>query len=235
VPARRPSTPRDLSLTLAHLARVARAAEDPGPNPGLTPLDDAGMDRAADAFLAARGDGPFWVFAYGSLIWNPAFDHVETRRAVAHGWRRSFCMHMTRWRATPDRPGLMLALERGGACVGVAYRMPDDDPHGRMVRLLKREVAYVESLSWQRWLPLRTSDGPIRALTFYCAPRHDPDFVRLPVETKAARIAHAVGHAGGNAEYLFNTVRHLEELGIHDRYLWRLQALVAAEIDAIDD
>jgi cation transport protein ChaC len=73
------------------------------------------------------------------LIWNPGFDHVEARRGIVHGWRRSLCIHITNWRGTPETPGLMLGLAPGGACSGVAYLMPEDDPEGRMLRLLRRE------------------------------------------------------------------------------------------------
>jgi cation transport protein ChaC len=225
--------PRVLALTPGHVARVFREEADPGPTLRFTPLTDAGMEAAAADLLASKPPGPFRVFAYGSLIWNPAFEHVEARRVVAQGWRRAFCLQITRWRATPAEPGLMLALARGGACTGVAYRMPDDDPEGRMLRLLRREVSYREDLPWLRWLRVRDRTETFFALAFYCAPPGDPDVVHLDLDAQAARLARAVGHAGSCAEYLRNTVEHLEALGIHDRYLWRLQALVAAEIEAL--
>jgi cation transport protein ChaC len=152
---------------------------------------------------------------------------------MVHGWRRSFCIHITNWRATPEEPGLMLALERGGACTGVAYRMPEDDPHGRMLRLLRREMASHEDVPWLRWVTVRGSAGPVRALAFYCTPRQDPDIVRLPRDAQARRLARAVGFKGSCAEYLHHTVAHLEALGIHDRYLWEMQARVAEEIDRL--
>ena len=111
--------------------------------------------------------------------------------------------------------------------------MPGDDPHGRMLRLLKREISYHVDLPWLRWLTVRANGAAFRALAFYCAPAQDDDLVHLSLQAQAARIARAVGHSGSCAEYLRNTVSHLEALGIRDRYLWRLQALVAAEIDAM--
>lgn len=224
---------RRLALTRTHVARVARDVPDPGPSARYARLTDDDLGALAHRLLAENAGAPFWVFAYGSLIWKPAFERVAMRSCVAHGWRRSFCLNMLNWRATPEQPGLMLALERGGACSGVAYRMPDDDPHGRMLRLLKREVSYHEDIPWLRWLNVRAREGVFRALAFYCAPQGDEDFVRLPVAEQAARLARAVGHGGSCAEYLLNTVEHLEALGIRDRYLWRLQDLVAAEIDAM--
>lgn len=102
-----------------------------------------------------------------------------------------------------------------------------------MLRLLRREVLYHEDIPWLRWLTLRAGGEVFRALTFYCAPEDDPDVLRLPFDEQAARLARAVGPVGSCAEYLHNTVAHLEELGIRDSYLWALQAQVAAEIDLL--
>ncbi|MFO1203673.1 MAG: gamma-glutamylcyclotransferase, partial [Tabrizicola sp.] len=177
--------------------------------------------------------GAFWIFAYGSLIWKPEFEHVEARRGRVHGWRRSFCLGIRDWRATPDQPGLMLALERGGSCTGVAYRLPGDDPQGRMLRLLKREIDFHESIPWLRWVTVHAAEVSVRALAFYCAPDGHPWVERLAADEQARRLALAVGYVGSCAEYLYNTVSHLEALGIRDRYLWNLQARVAAEIDSL--
>ncbi len=227
------AAPRQLSLSEAHLARVARAVPDPGQSSRYSQLTDLELDGLARRLLAENNGAPFWLFAYGSLIWKPAFDHVAALPCVAHGWRRSFCLNIQNWRATPDQPGLMLALEKGGACSGVAYQMPDDDPQGRMLRLLRREISYHVDVPWLRWLTVRAQGRAFRAFAFYCAPREDQDYVRLPVAEQAARLARAVGHVGSCAEYLRNTVAHLEALGIRDSYLWKLQKLVAAEIDAL--
>jgi cation transport protein ChaC len=226
---------RPLALTPAHLARVAREVPAPTGPPRYSTLSDAEMEALAQRLLDELAGGQFWIFAYGSLIWKPAFDFAEARRALAHGWRRSFCLNLQGWRATPEVPGLMLALEPGGACAGMAYRLPDDTPHDRMLRLLRREVSSHVDLPWLRWLRVRTGGGTIRALTFYCAPREpDPDLMRLPMTEQARRLARAVGPVGSCAEDLHSTVDHLEALGIRDRYLWTLQAMVAAEIDRLE-
>jgi cation transport protein ChaC len=128
----------------------------------------------------------------------------------------------------------MLGLEPGGSCVGVAYRMPDDSTFDRMLRLLRREIAFHVHLSELRWLRVRVGDETIRALTFCCAAREpDSALIRLPLDEQARRLARAVGPAGSCAAYLHSTVEHLEEMGIRDRYLWQLQAMVAAEIDGM--
>lgn len=224
-------TRRTLSLTPDHLARVAREVPEPAQYryPDLT---EAEWTELIDSKTAELGQQPFWIFAYGSLIWNPAFDHIEARRGVAHGWRRSFCLHLTSWRGTNEEPGLMLALDRGGSCTGMLYRLPDTDTRGHMRRLLEREIGHAVDVPWLRWLDVRSQAGIVRALTFYCAPREgDPDLRRLDLQTQARMLARACGHKGSCAEYLFNTVDHLEALGIHDSYLWKMQKMVAAEID----
>lgn len=227
--------PRPLSLTEAHVARVHRVVPDPGPMTyeALRPLTPEDKAEAAARLLAQNAGRPFWVFGYGSLIWKPAFDHVEHRRVTARGWRRAFCLEIENWRATKAEPGLMLALVTGGSCAGMAYRLPPDDPQGRMLRLLEREVSYHEDVALVRWLTVRDGQGtPIRALTFYAAPLTDSNFTALPIEEQAARLSRAVGHVGSCAEYLRNTVQHLEEAGIRDRYLWTLQQMVAERIAA---
>ncbi|MEM8730608.1 MAG: gamma-glutamylcyclotransferase [Pseudomonadota bacterium] len=237
-----PSIPRrirTLALTADHVARVFREVPDPGPSGTHTPMSDEDMRGFAEQLLLQNDGRPFWVFTYGSLIWKPAFEYEERRPCLLHGWHRSFCINMNGWRATPEEPGLMLALDRGGACNGVAFRMPSDDALERMVRLVDREGGFYEMIPWVRWVNLRAGGQPIRALVFYCTPpaRQSPEdkigVIRLSLEEQAYRIARAVGHGGSCAEYLFNTVTHLEELGIRDTYMWRLQAMVAREIDAL--
>jgi cation transport protein ChaC len=222
-----------MTLGPDHLAKVARVVPKVPYVSRLTKLSDADRVAVADRLVAELEGGPFWIFAYGSLIWRPEFEHVEARRGVVHGWRRSFCLRILNWRATPDQPGLMLALQRGGSCTGVAYRMPVDDPRGRMLRLLKREIDYHEDQAWLRWVTVRSPEGPVRALAFYCAPEGDPGVEQLTAEEQAVRLARAVGYVGSCAEYLYNTVSHLEALGIRDRYLWDMQARVAREIDGL--
>lgn len=221
-------------LTARHVAKVHREVAKVESGAHLTPMSDADFDAFAEELLAQNHGRPFWVLAYGSLIWKPAFEYVEARSCLVPGWRRSFCLNLRNWRATPDQPGLMLALDRGGACRGMAYRMPDDAPQERMLRLLKRELGSHEDKAWQRWVKVKVGGESLRALGFWCAPSSpDPDLLRLPLEEQARRLARAMGHVGSCAEYLLNTVEHLEALGLRDSYLWRLQALVAAEIEAL--
>ncbi|WP_102110399.1 gamma-glutamylcyclotransferase [Oceaniglobus roseus] len=227
-----PPLPR-LSLTRSHVARVHREIADGIQEPRLTLLSEAGMERAAQSLARSAGRGDFWVFTYGSLIWKPAFDTVERRIGMARGWRRAFCLDMHSWRATPEQPGLMLALTEGGSCTGAVYRMPEGDPLDHMRRLLEREVDHVEALPWIRWLTVETAEGPLRALAFYCTPLAGNGLIHLPLPRQTERLARAVGPKGSCAEYLLNTVEALAALDIRDDYLWELQHSVADEIDRL--
>ena len=221
---------RQLSLTAALVASVDRKEPDSGPEYGLIEMTDEEFHQAAGQILSQNANSRFWVFAYGSLIWKPDFEHVEHVTCKAFGWRRSFSLDIVRWRATPQQPGLMMALDYGGCCHGGAFRLSEDDHLAQMLRLLRREASYKEDLPSIRWIDVQTGNKKFRALTFWAAPRSKGYYVNLPLEEQAQRLARAAGHLGTSAEYLHNTIVKLEEFGIHDSYLWRLQKLVADEI-----
>jgi cation transport protein ChaC len=219
-----------MALTSELVAQCHRVEPDPGPWPGYHPFADADYDAAADALLQQKPPGPLWVFAYGSLLWKPGCDPVEQRRATAYGWHRAFTLELKRWRGSPQQPGLMMALERGGRCDGVAYRLSDADEAKQLGRLLRREVGSPVALRAVRWVALEAQGDKLRALAFWVAPAGLERHVRLPLPRVAEILARACGHIGSGAEYLFQTVSKLEELDIRDRNLWRLQQLVAEEI-----
>ncbi|RUW25131.1 gamma-glutamylcyclotransferase [Mesorhizobium sp. M4B.F.Ca.ET.215.01.1.1] len=224
---------RQMSLTPELVALCHREEADPGPDGSWTQLNDDDFRALAERLSGEADEGPLWVFAYGSLIWKPAFDSVEQQRASAHGWHRSFCLDMVRWRGSAAQPGLMMALERGGRCDGVIYRLPDGDKPAQIERLLRREIDDHESVASVRWVPVRTAQGPRKALGFWVGVTGRGTSLGQPLETVAHVLARACGHVGSGAEYLYNTVSHLETFGIHDRNLWRLQELVADEIRSI--
>ena len=143
-------------------------------------------------------------------------------------------MELPRWRGSPEQPGQMMVIERGGTCHGVAFRLPDEDRAGQIYRMLYREAEYQGDLEIARWLNADTPDGRIRALAFWAAPTTSFPFLKLSPEETARRIARACGHLGSNAAYLYNTVAKLAEYGIHDRNLWHLQELVAEEIRGLN-
>jgi cation transport protein ChaC len=219
-----------MALTAELVARCHREEDDPGPPADLVQLTDAEYVAAAERLLGELGPDPFWLFAYGSLIWKPAFEPARHLRGTARGWHRAFTMHLTRWRGTTAQPGLMMVLEPGGFCTGVAYCLPDRERRDQIVRLLRRETASHEGLAAVRWITVDTAEGRLRALSFWTgitaalrAPNQDHAGV-------AATLVRACGHLGSGADYLYRTVSKLEEHGIRDRALWTLQELVAAEI-----
>lgn len=213
---------------------VRREIADPGPRllPGFRPATDADYGDLVGSLVATRPEGGFWVFAYGSLIWNPEFDHVDRRIVRAHGWRRSFCLGWDyRFRGSEDRPGLMMALDRGGQCTGVAFRLPDAAIEENLHRLVRREVSMVPSAFPARWIRVHGDDGPLQALTFAINRKSGRYISGLEEDVLVDVLASACGFRGSMAEYIHATVLKLEELGIRDRHLWRLQHLVAQRIE----
>jgi glutathione-specific gamma-glutamylcyclotransferase len=183
------------------------------------------------ALLDHRPDsGDVWLFAYGSLIWNPLIHFVEKRVATVRGFHRCFCLWTHLGRGTMEKPGLVLGLERGGACSGVAYRIAADIAMQELELLWRREMltgAYAP-----RWLKARTASGPLHAIAFLVNRSHTRYAGRLPEERIIATIAEANGPLGACATYLFNTVAHLETLGIRDKRLSRLRDRVVAKLGA---
>jgi cation transport protein ChaC len=221
------------TLTPEHVARVHRVVEDQGVGPTgelHTHADyDAWVERMIRSHPAPAG--PTRLFAYGSLIWKPEIDYTGEQGGVARGWHRSFCLRINRFRGTPDLPGLMMALDRGGQCRGVLYDLPNESLDLQFGRLFRREFTYKPINSMPRWITVETASGPVPALTFVMN-RASPLYAgRLSPEAVADVLSRACGHWGTGAEYLLNTVSHLEAKGIRDRNLWRLQRLVAERIE----
>ena len=221
-----------MRLTIELVARCHRAVEDPGPEPKYDYFSDEDYAAANAAILAARPEGPLWLFAYGSLIWKPEFPIVETRKAIANGWQRAFSLKVEQFRGTSEQPGYMMCLDRGGTCEGLALRLFDDDLPAQIHALLFREIGSHKALEGVRWIDVQTADGYIRALAFYAQPLLLDNYAEnRPLAEVAYALARACGHWGSGAEYLFNTVSRLEAQGIHDPNLWQLQELVAQEIE----
>ena len=223
-----------MKLTAELAALCHRDVADPGPEEKYDYFKDEDYVVATRKVMSEKPPGPLWLFAYGSLIWKPEFPTLERRRAVVDGWHRAFSMKIESYRGTPEQPGYMMCLDRGGQCEGVALRLGDDDLTGQIHRLLFREVGSDEALESVRWIGVQTDQGPVRALCFYAHP-HLLDFYSegRALQDIAHSLARACGHWGSGAEYLYNTVSHLTDIGIHDADLWQLQELVAEEIKLI--
>jgi cation transport protein ChaC len=169
---------------------------------------------------------PVWIFAYGSLMWNPEMPFAERRPALLRGFHRSFCLYSRDYRGTPERPGLVLGLDRGGSCRGIAYRLPEEKLAAAIDRVWAREMA--GQVYDMRPVRIATTEGDVAAYAFTVR-RDNPDYAgRLPMECVAQIIATAEGGRGTGRDYLANTVRHLEELGLTDDTLHRLNAQVGA-------
>ena len=230
-----PRSKQALALTPELVALVDRIEPDPGPEPGRHDPSDAEFAAMAREVSDAGPEGDLWLFAYGSLIWNPGHDFVEHRRATAIGWHRSFCLTLTRWRGTREVPALMMALDRGGSCTGLAYRLPAGDRLEQIERLLRRETDGVPPTNVARWITVNAGGTPIRALAFVASRTGVAYAGPQSHETTARIIARAAGHWGSAAQYLQMTVSKLDEHGIRDRNLWVLQRLVADEIRAMTE
>jgi cation transport protein ChaC len=225
---------RILSLTAEHVARIHRSVEDAGYPAHVQPQTDADYREWVDHMIRthpAPGQ-PTRLFAYGSLIWKPEIEHASEEIGVARGWHRSFCFRVPRFRGTPERPGLMMALDRGGQCRGLLFDLPHGDLESRFDRLFRREFTTPPVNSMPKWIKVGTADGEVAALAFVMN-RASPQYAgRLSLNDVADVLSMACGHWGTGAEYLLNTVTHLEAKGIRDSNLWRLQRLVAERIDA---
>lgn len=161
-----------------------------------------------------------YVFGYGSLIWNPAFHYVSQLPATLHGWHRRFCLKLYVGRGTPETPGLMLALDHGGACKGVAFRIAAEEVPAELGILWRREM-FGGSYN-ARWVNLKTAEGVKRAITFVCNRKH-PRYIPEIADAETARlIATGCGDLGTCREYLENTVQHLAALGMRDSGLERI-------------
>ncbi|RWO20155.1 MAG: gamma-glutamylcyclotransferase [Mesorhizobium sp.] len=224
--------PSRMRLTPELVARVL-SADDSLPQPFTAPSDADHDDTVRAILAAAPSADEVWLFAYESLMWNPACDFVEQRVGFVPGWHRSFCLGWDRWfRGSDSNPGLMLSLDRGGQCKGAVYRLPPDAIEANLGRLFRREMRAKPSAHSPRWVNVRTENGPLQAITFVIN-RNSGRYVRgLSLEQIADALAVACGPWGSMADYLHSTVSHLEGMGIHDSQLWRLQELVAERIEA---
>lgn len=175
------------------------------------------MTTDADmALLPAAQD--LWVFGYGSLIWRPGFPFTERNGARLHGFHRSLCIYSHVHRGTPQEPGLVLGLDRGGVCRGVAFRVAPADAQETLAYLREREQATAVYL--ERHLSVRLDDGRrLTALTYVADRDHAQYAGRLPHDLMMDLVRRGRGISGLNPDYVLRTHEHLVEMGIHDPVL----------------
>ncbi|HVO01581.1 MAG TPA: gamma-glutamylcyclotransferase [Candidatus Cybelea sp.] len=184
----------------------------------LGPIDAALVERRR---VHPKPGEEFRVFGYGSLMWRPDFPFIDIVPATLHGYHRAFCVKSEHYRGTPQRPGLVLGLDRGGMCHGRMFRVKAEHAVEVADTLHRREM--VTGVYEPRWLKVRLPDGSrLKALGYVADRSHRQYAGRLEAAEVARRIRGAIGKFGSNVEYLKNTVRHLEEMGIHECSLHRV-------------
>jgi cation transport protein ChaC len=211
-------------LSAERIEQIVRDARDAGYDFFLSAEQrQASLSQALTRY--APGDEA-WIFAYGSLMWNPALEFAESSTCLVQGWHRSFCTWTPLGRGTPELPGLMLALERGGACEGIAYRLAPEQVESELTLLWNREM--LAGFYKPQWVQATLRDGrTVTAVTFEVDTDHCQYCGDLPIERQAHHIAFAEGRRGACRDYLANTAAHARALGIHDPYIEDMVARVA--------
>lgn len=204
-------------------------------SPEVRVLSDEERNASLHALLDERPDPPgqgVWVFAYGSLIWNPMVHFVQREVAHTPDWHRNFCLQTKGGRGTPENPGLMLGLREGGGCTGVAFRIAEELIAPELDLLWRREMVARGYIP--RWVPLHDRGGALvgHGIAFTIDPE-GPGYCDLAEEVVVRRLATARGRMGTAAEYLYRTRDGLRELDIHCPFVERIASLVDIEMAAL--
>ena len=165
-----------------------------------------------------------WVFGYGSLMWNPDFKLVEKRTGDLKGYHRSLCLKSIVYRGTPNYHGLVFGLDIGNSCQGMVYRIAEENIYSEMQKIWEREMfagTYIPT-----WVNVRTKQGSVSAVTFVINHKHEHYIPNLELEEIVERVVRAQGICGSCHEYVQNTVKSLNLLGLRDPYLEHLLTLI---------
>jgi len=193
--------------------------------PSLPLIPEQEFNGSLDRILAGwKPADDLWVFGYGSLIWNPLFHYVERQNVTIHGFHRSFCLRSRHGRGSVEEPGLMLGLDFGGCCNGVALRIAAAKVRHELMLVWRREMA-IGSYA-PRWITASADGRKLRAVAFVVNHAHPHYAGKLPLETIAKTLATAKGKFGSGADYLYQTVDCLANYGIRDSYLSGLRERV---------
>lgn len=159
--------------------------------------------------------GDLWIFGYGSLIWHAGFAYTERHLATVRGYHRSLCIYSHVHRGTPDRPGLVLGLDRGGSCRGVAFRVAA--AHGNSTLAYLRDRELVTDVYLELVVPVMLIDGRrVRATTFVVDRHHSQYAGRLSRNQLLTHVRQGVGKSGPNPEYVRSTHEHMCAVGLDD-------------------
>ena len=178
------------------------------------PMSDTARRASLEATIAANPGREVWVFGYGSLMWNPAFHFQERRHGLIRGYHRKFCLRTELGRGEPENPGLMLALDNGGSCHGVAFRIAPEVVDEELDIIWKREM--LAGAYRPRWLRVLDARGEFNAITFVIDRNFKHYVGQLPESETVRLLATAGGRLGTCREYLENTVQQLDLIGVRD-------------------
>ena len=203
------------------------------PELNFTILSDEELIASIRATLQQKTTSELWIFAYGSLIWNPLFPYIERHVVTIKGWQRQFCLLAPVGRGTIENPGLVLGLEKGTYCEGIAYRLPiDNNLESELLLLWRREMvvgSYIPT-----WLKAQKDREEIEVLAFTVNCQHPVYVNNLSTAKIVQSLATARGMLGSSAEYLSYTVQGLLAAGIEDRHLLELDRLVKSKQQPLD-
>lgn len=220
-----PSVDGPLTRERLHDGSLLAALRASAP-PGMVLRSDEELAASLDETLATHPAGePLWLFGYGSLMWNPAIHYLDALPATVRGWSRRFCLWLYTARGTPEAPGLMLALDRGGGCRGIGFRIAAEQVRTELTLLWRREM--LGGTYDARWVQADIGGQRSRALTFVANRRHPRYAGALQPEEAMRHIATAAGTLGSCRAYFDQTVAALERLGIRDAAIERLRAVLA--------
>ena len=177
--------------------------------------------RFEAVFASVPAGEDLWLFAYGSMLWNPTVHFAESRTVTVRDWHRSFCLRSTAGRGSAQHPGLMMGIEPGGICQGLAYRVPAATMRAELHLLWQREML---TGAYQAYWVKGVCSGKIEIslLSIVIDPGAAHYEAELQEDVQIQRIRHAQGFLGSNRDYLFKTRSHLRALGIFDEYIERL-------------
>ena len=208
--------------------RVATMARERDGSEATVASEDQLLQSRRDLVPDNADCQDLWVFGYGSLISNPIIAHNHCLTARIHGYHRRFCLWTKIGRGTPEFPGLVLSLDYGGSCVGVAYRLEPKTAIAELDLLWRREML---TLAYNaRWLHLHTPEGVKRGLGFVANPESPAYAPPMPLEDTVNTVAEAIGFNGRCYDYLFDTLAGIKEYGIHDAAMERLANAVSQRL-----
>ena len=169
----------------------------------------------------------FWIFGYGSLMWRPGFDFLRCEPALVHGYHRSLCVYSHVHRGTPEEPGLVLGLDRGGSCHGMAFEVAPARWEEIIAYLRAREQVTSVYVEKRKTVRLLVSGRIVEATTYVVDKAHHQYAGKLPDDALVSRVMRGQGMSGHCRDYVLNTLAHLRDMKIHDPTLERLAARLA--------